>query len=94
MIAFAVLALFLLWHVNYDYMEIVGFRTNPWGFDSLAYKLIKEIATENNYSHHSTNFWWSSTQAIPILLSWGLRKLLGKCIAFASTAVKVLYSKV
>ena len=94
MITFSVLAIFLLWHVNFEDMEIVGFRTNPWGYGSLAYKLIDEFVHDDSYAHDSANFWWIATQTIPIVTSWGLRKILGKGVAFASTAAKWLYSRI
>jgi hypothetical protein len=96
MITFSVFAIFLLWHLDYEDVEIVGFRNNPWGFNSFAYNLINAIAAAANndsQSYESRNLWWFSTQVIPILTSWMLRKFLGKCVALVSTAAKYLYSK-
>jgi hypothetical protein len=96
MAAFSLLAIFLLWHVSFEYRELrlVGMQTNPWGYGSPAYRLIREIATENHYSEEPANLWWFSTQLIPILVAWGLRMFLGRCVAIASLAAKFLYSRI
>jgi hypothetical protein len=96
MAAFVALSVFLLWHIDYSDMRLAGFRTYPWGYDSLAYKLIVELASENQFyaSERTTNAWWLWTQAVPVIAAWGLRPFLGKCVGIVLVGARRLYSRV
>jgi len=93
MILFSALVIFLLWYVNYDDMELVGFRTNPSGYDSIAYLFLRNFI-DASYPHTAINAWWALTQAIPVLVSWVVRSALGKCIHYLGIAISKLYSSV
>lgn len=94
MVLFSALVILLLWHVNYEDMDLVGMRTNPSGYNSIAYQLLSQFIDDSYPYTALLSTWWALTQVIPVLVSWGIRNPLGKCVKYFELAVKKLYSLV
>ncbi len=89
------ICIFLFWHVDYLYgtgnfysanaldylsLHVVGFSDNPFGYGSIAYRIILDKFIDTSWRNSAINNAWALTQAIPIALAWGLRSPLGRFV--------------
>ena len=93
MASFSALLIFMLWYVDYEQMDTVGFGPNPIGYDSVAYKLLSYVF-DDSYRHSALSRAWTLTQAVPFAASWGIRVLLGRCVLSIEAAVGKVYDAV
>jgi len=106
MIAFSAITAFLFWYVNYltpnNYysnnlfgyisLQVVGWGTRPFGYNSVAYRIAAKFVSERDGT--ATNSIWVLTQSIPIFISWGIRKRLGRNAQAAQLALRKLWDAV
>jgi hypothetical protein len=106
MIAFSAIAIVLLWHVDYlaisiyshnplDYLtfQLVGWNTNPLGYGSIAYRIATKFVGAS-WRGDATNKVWVLSQVIPILISWPIRRFLGKSVSVVERVLMKLFASV
>ena len=94
MSVFTFLIVLVIWYVDYDSMKVVGFGTNPFGYDSVAYHVLNEVFRVNSYRDRQSNFLWVVSQVSPLLLSWPIRSYLGSVAGFVMRLGQKIYRAV
>jgi hypothetical protein len=91
---------FAFWYVNYNYgyrgdFELVGFGTNPMGYDSVVYKAVLEpLNAAHPYRYSASNFFWIVTQILPLIGAWLIRRQLGEAAGFVERLLHKAYRAV
>jgi hypothetical protein len=94
MAAFSIVVVSALWYVDYKHFRLVGLGIRPFGYDSPAQILLREIfyTSCSYYRYGYTNLSWALSQLLPVFFSWHIRLPLGRGTQFCAMILRRLYA--